>query len=107
MTMRAIMWLAASSCALALGAGVAAAQQSSDRIAIEQPGIGRLETHIQRYGGALGVVSRLVRPRGAEVECNAVCYYPSSSNKAVAWRCAPQKPCVLHCLVNPPAGGCD
>lgn len=104
--MRLTGWLAAASCAL-LGAGVAAAQQTDGRLAVEQPGVGQLETKIQSYGEALGVISRLARPRGAGVECNAVCYYPSSRTKAVAWQCAPKKPCVLHCLVNPPVGGCD
>jgi hypothetical protein len=105
--MRSIRSLAVSIFALLLGAGMAAAQPSSGRLAVEQPDIGRLETRFQSYGGALGVITRLSRPHGADVECNAACYYPSSGTKPVAWKCAPQKPCILHCLVNPPVGGCD
>lgn len=102
----AVGWLAVVSCGL-LGTSMADAQQSGSRLAVDQPGVGRVEAHVQSYSGALGIVSRLARPRGAGVECNAVCYYPSSSTKAVAWKCAPKKPCVLDCLVSPPVGGCD
>ena len=92
-------------CGLAF-AGAAPAQEDGGRLAAERQGIGRLETRIQNFGGALGVVSHFVRRPGADIECNAVCYFPSST-RPVAWLCAPGKPCVLHCLANPPVGGCE
>jgi hypothetical protein len=97
-------------CCLAIGWGLAAvspalAQQSGGPISGEQRDIGRVDTHIQKYGQALGVVSRLRRPLGAETECYGICFFPSSS-RPISWRCAPRDNCDLHCDVNPPAGGC-
>ena len=82
-----------------------AAQQAAGRLSAEQRDIGRLETRIQRYNQALGVVTQLRRPLGDETECNGICFFPSSSHP-VAWRCAPNDSCNLHCDVNPPVGGC-
>lgn len=81
-------------------------QQPGAGISAERSDIGRVETGIQRYDQALGVVSRLTRAPGAETECNGVCYFPSSS-RAVSWRCAPAAKCDLRCGVNPPIGGCN
>jgi hypothetical protein len=83
----------------------AIAQQAAGRLSAEQRDIGRLETRIQRYDQALGVVMRLSRPQGDETECNGICFFPSSSH-SVLWRCAPNDSCNLHCDVNPPVGGC-
>jgi hypothetical protein len=86
--------------------GPAVAELAGGRITAEQPDIGRLETRIQKYDQALGVVSQLIRSPGAETDCQGVCYFPSSS-RSVSWRCAPRQRCDLHCAVNPPVGGCD
>jgi hypothetical protein len=83
----------------------ASAQQSGGGLSAEQRDIGRVETRIQKYNQALGVVTRLNRPLGAETECSGICYFPSSS-RPVAWHCAPNETCDLHCDVNPPVGGC-
>jgi hypothetical protein len=96
--------LAASAVALA-GAFPALGQQSGGEVSGEQRDIGRVDAHIQKYGQALGVVSRLSRPLGAETECYGTCFFPSSS-RPISWRCAPKAMCDLHCDVNPPAGGC-
>jgi hypothetical protein len=84
----------------------AVAEQMGGRITAEQPDIGRVETRIEKYDQALGVVSQLTRPFGAETDCQGVCYFPSSS-KSVSWRCPPKERCDLRCAVNPPVGGCD
>ena len=87
--------------------GVAFAQQTSgNALMAEQKDIGKVQTRIQKYEGAMGVIVQLVRPDLANVECNGVCYFPSSS-RPIAWRCAPDKKCDLHCAVNPPVGGCN
>ena len=104
MQFRFICFLAIA-CALA-AALPALAQQPAGRIGAEQADIGQVETRIQKYDQALGVVSRLSRPSGAETECYGVCFFPSSSH-TVAWRCAPKETCDLHCDINPPAGGCQ
>ena len=80
--------------------------QSGGQVSGEQRDIGRVDSHIQKYDQALGVVSRLSRPLGAETECYGICFFPSSSHP-IAWRCAPKAMCDLHCNVNPPAGGCQ
>jgi hypothetical protein len=98
------VWLLAIACGLA-AASPAGAQQSGGRITADQNDIGRVETRIQKYDQALGAVSQLSRPSGAETECNGVCYFPSSS-QPVSWRCAPKESCNLSCEVNPPVGGC-
>jgi hypothetical protein len=79
--------------------------QSGGRLTAEQHDIGRVETRLQKYDQALGVITRLVRPLGADAECQGVCFFPSSS-RPVSWRCAPNAGCDLHCDVNPPVGGC-
>jgi hypothetical protein len=70
-----------------------------------QPEIGTLETRIETYEHALGVVATLARPLGAEVECNGICYFSTGTNQT-SWRCAPKERCELYCDVNPPVGGC-
>jgi hypothetical protein len=100
-----------STCFLAIACGFIAgfpalAQHSGGRLNAEQPDIGQVETHIRKYDQALGVVTRLSRPSGAETECYGACFYPSSS-RPVSWRCAPKESCELHCDVNPPVGGCQ
>ncbi len=90
---------------MVLAENAALAQQPGGRLTAEQPGVGRLETRIDKYDQALGVTTRLSRPLGAETECEGVCYFPNSS-RPVAWRCGPTQSCELHCAVNPPVGGC-
>jgi hypothetical protein len=97
--------LSSIACAVVIGAS-AFAQQTSGRLSAEQQDIGRVETRIQRYDHALGIVSQLTRPLGAETECTGVCYFPSST-QPIAWRCAPKERCDLHCGVSPPVGGCN
>jgi hypothetical protein len=82
------------------------AQKSASQISAEQHDIGRLETRIQKYDQALGVVSQLARPLGAETECQGTCYFPSRT-QPISWRCAPRESCDLHCDVSPPVGGCN
>jgi hypothetical protein len=91
---------------LAAGAGGGAAQKPPSHASAEQRDIGRVETGVRKYDSALGVVTRLIRPLGAQSECYGICFFPSSS-RAVAWRCAPDQSCELHCAVNPPVGGCQ
>ncbi|MGH7047879.1 MAG: hypothetical protein ACREE2_15985 [Stellaceae bacterium] len=93
-------------CVLLAGAAAAGVPAKTGEITAEQLDIGRLQIHIERYGEALGVVATLIRPLGAEIECNGICYLPSST-RATSWRCAPQEQCTLHCEVSPPVGGCN
>ena len=83
-----------------------AQQMRGDGVTADQKDIGKVQTRIEKYDQALGVVIQLALPRGANVECNAVCYFPSSS-KPIAWKCEPDRKCDLHCTVNPPVGGCN
>jgi len=87
-------------------APVAAQQAVGNTITADRKDIGKVQTRIENYDQALGVVIQLARPHGNNVECNAVCYFPSSS-RPLAWRCEPDKKCDLHCTVNPPVGGCS
>lgn len=103
--MRALVLLSGIGWAL-VAATPAWAQQGGRGLAAEQRDIGRLETHIRNYGQALGVISQLTRPLGAETECQGVCY-SASSTRPVSWSCAPNEQCDLHCLASPPVGGCD
>jgi len=50
--------------------------RGSDAITADQHLIGTVQTRIQKYEQALGVVNQLARPNQATVECNAVCYFP-------------------------------
>ena len=83
-----------------------AQQAGGNATTAEQKDIGRVQIHIEKSDQALGVVIQLARPSGANVECNGVCYLPSSS-KPVAWKCEAARKCDLHCAVNPLAGGCN
>jgi hypothetical protein len=88
-------------------AGLGFAQQTSgNATTAEQKDIGRVQTRIEKSDQALGVVIQLARPGGANVECNGVCYLPSSS-KPVAWKCEAARKCDLHCTINPPVGSCN
>ena len=83
-----------------------AQQAGGNATTAEQTGIGRVQTRIEKSDQALGVVIQLARPGGANVECNGVCYLPSSS-KPIAWKYEPDRKCDLDCAVNPPVGGCN
>ena len=85
---------------------VCAQQAGGDAPTAEQRGIGKVQTRIEKSDQALGVVIQLARPGGANVECNGVCYLPSSS-KPVAWKCEAARKCDLHCTINPPVGSCN
>jgi hypothetical protein len=78
----------------------------NDTITADQIDIGKVQARIQKYDQALGVVTQLARSHGENVECNAVCYYPTSS-KPIVWRCGPDKKCDLQCTISPPVGGCN
>jgi hypothetical protein len=83
-----------------------AQQAGGNAITAEQRDIGKVQARIEKSDQALGVVIQLARPGGANLECNGVCYLPSSS-KPVAWKCEASRKCDLHCAVNPPVGGCN
>ena len=87
-------------------ASLACAQQPSPGIAADQKDIGKVQARIQKYDQAIGVVLQLVRSQQSNVECNGICYFPSSS-KPIAWQCGPDKKCDLRCTINPPAGSCS
>jgi hypothetical protein len=103
--MRILFLCAALVCCLC-AANPAWAQQPATGIAADQKDIGKVQARVQKYDQAIGVVLQLVRSQPSNVECNGVCYFPSSS-KPIAWRCEPDKKCDLHCTVNPPVGGCN
>jgi hypothetical protein len=83
----------------------AIAQQSGSHLSAERRDIGRVETRIEHYDQALGVVTRLTRSLSIEAECVGICFFPSSSRR-LSWRYAPTERCDLNCNVNPPVGGC-
>jgi hypothetical protein len=104
--MRILALLAVLVLCLSIAQPVVAQKAGSDTITADERDIGKLKARIQKYDQALGVVLQLARQHGENVECNAVCYY-STSSKPIAWRCAPDKECDLHCTVSPPVGGCN
>ena len=104
--MRSSALLTATIVAAVLIGGPAVAQPADGHVTAEQHDIGRVETRIQKYDQALGVVIQLTRPTGAETECQGVCFFPSST-RPTSWRCGPKERCDLHCAANPPVGGCD
>jgi hypothetical protein len=93
------------SCVAAI-AGTGAAQQAGNNISADLKDVGKLQVQVQKYDQALGVVSQLGRSQSSSVECNGVCYFPSSS-RPIAWKCDPGRRCDLHCTVSPPVGGCN
>jgi hypothetical protein len=93
-------------------AASALAQQRPAVLAGEHDGIGKVETRIQNYEHALGVITSLRRstsqtrlPGPPAVDCHGTCYFADSAS-SIAWQCAPEAKCDLHCTVKPPAGGC-
>jgi hypothetical protein len=102
---RYIQILALSCCATAItNPGVA--QQAGNSIVSDLQDVGKLQVHVQKYDQALGVVSQLGRSQSSSIECNGVCYFPSSS-RPIAWKCDPGRRCDLRCTVSPPVGGCN
>jgi hypothetical protein len=87
-------------------AAPAVAEQAGGQISAAHHDIGRVETRIQKYDQALGVIAQLVRRLGEETECQGVCFFPNSE-RAISWHCAPKSKCDLHCDINPPVGGCE
>jgi len=104
--MRILALLAALFLCLSTAGPGFAQKAGSDTVTADQRDIGKLQARIEKYDQSLGVVVQLARQQGENVECNAVCYYPTST-KPIAWRCAPDRKCDLHCTVSPPVGGCD
>jgi hypothetical protein len=81
------------------------AQVVGNTITADHASIGRVQAQIQKYDQAIAVVSQLNRS-SSSVECNGVCYFPSSS-RPIAWKCDPGRKCDLLCTVIPPVGGCN
>jgi hypothetical protein len=88
-----------------VAASLCLAQPVGTSITADHKEVGRVQTWIEKYDQALGVVSQLRRSQLSGIECNGVCYFPNSS-RPVSWKCEPDKKCALHCTVNPPVGGC-
>jgi hypothetical protein len=104
--MRHLIQIFAAFCCVAAMAATGAAQQAGNNIAADHKEVGKLQVQVQKYDQALGVVSQLGRSQFSGVECNGVCYFPSSS-RPIAWKCDPGRRCDLRCTVNPPVGGCN
>ena len=83
----------------------AGAQGVGNSITADHKEIGKVQARIQKYDQAIGIVGQLNR-LSSGVECNGVCYFPSSS-KPIAWKCDPGRKCDLRCTVSPPVGGCN
>ncbi|MBV9374235.1 MAG: hypothetical protein JO320_04110 [Alphaproteobacteria bacterium] len=83
----------------------AGAQGVGNSITADHKEIGKVQAQIQKYDQAIGIVGQLNR-LSSGVECNGVCYFPSSS-KPIAWKCDPGRKCDLRCTVSPPVGGCN
>jgi hypothetical protein len=83
----------------------ATAQVAGNTITADHKDIGKVQAQIQKYDQAIGVVGQLSRS-ASSVECNGVCYFPSST-KPIAWKCDPGRKCDLRCTVIPPVGGCN
>jgi hypothetical protein len=81
------------------------AQAVGNAISADQASIGKVQAQIHKYDQAIAVVSQLTRS-SSSVECNGVCYFPSSS-RPIAWKCDPGRKCDLLCTVIPPVGGCN
>jgi hypothetical protein len=95
--------LAAFYCACNIA--TAHAQVIGNTITADHASIGKVQAQIQKYDQAIAVVSQLNRS-SSSVECNGVCYLPSSS-RPIAWKCDPGRKCDLLCTVTPPVGGCN
>jgi len=80
-------------------------QVVSNTITVDHNSIGKVQAQIHKYDQAIAVVSQLNRS-SSSVECNGVCYLPSSS-RPIAWKCDPGRKCDLLCTVIPPVGGCN
>jgi hypothetical protein len=81
------------------------AQGVGNTITADHRDIGKVQAQIRKYDQAIGVVGQLDR-LSSGVECNGVCYFPSSS-RPITWKCDPGRKCDLRCTVNPPVGGCN
>jgi hypothetical protein len=74
-----------------------AQKAGSETITADQIDIGKLQARIQKYDQALSIVTQPARVHGENVECNAVCYYPSSSGPiALALRARKEMRTALH-----------
>jgi len=63
----------------------AGAQGVGNTISADHRDIGKVQAQIQKYDQAIGVVGQLDR-LSSSVECNGVCYFPSSS-RPITWKC--------------------
>ena len=95
--------MAAAYCVCNIAA--ADAQGVGSTITADHASIGKVQAEIHKYDQAVAVISQLNRS-SSSVECNGVCYLPSSS-KPIAWKCDPGRKCDLFCTVTPPVGGCN
>ncbi len=95
--------MAVAYCACNIAA--ADAQVVGGTITADHAGIGKVQAQIHKSDQAIAVVSQLNRS-SSSVECNGVCYFPSSS-RPIAWKCDPGRKCDLICTVIPPVGGCN
>ena len=95
--------MAAAYCVCNIAA--ADAQGVGNTITADHASIGKVQAEIHKYDQAVAVVSQLNRS-SLSVECNGVCYFPSSG-RPIAWKCDPGRKCDLLCTVTPPVGGCN
>ena len=102
--MRLLMQSMAAACCVC-NIAAADAQGVGNTITADHASIGKVQARIQKYDQAIAVVSQLNRS-SSSVECNGVCYFPSSS-RPIAWKCDPGRKCDLLCTVTPPVGGCN
>jgi hypothetical protein len=101
--MRLLMWsMAVVYCVCNIAAADA---EVGNTITADHASIGKVQAEIHKYDQAVAVVSQLNRS-SSSVECNGVCYFPSSS-RPIAWKCDPGRKCDLFCTVTPPVGGCN
>jgi hypothetical protein len=109
--MRLLMQSMAAACCVC-NIAAADAQGVGNTITADHASIGKVQAQIHKYDQAIAVVSQAVavvsqlNRSSSSVECNGVCYLPSSS-RPIAWKCDPGRKCDLLCTVAPPVGGCN
>src|ERR1700726_4538639 len=100
--MRLLMWsMAVVYCVCNIDA---ADEEVGNTITADHASIGKVQAQIQKYDQAIAVVSQLNRS-SSSVECNGVCYFPSS--RPIAWKCDPGRKGNLLCRFIPRMGGCN
>lgn len=89
-----------------VAASSALAEERAATLGATHPDIGTVQTRIQKYEHALGIIGTLTRSADKDIQCDGLCYFPNGV-RGVVWMCGPGKTCNLYCTRNPPAGGCD